>query len=884
MFSSDELTLFVLFDHGTPGCSQIWAVPRSSTAPYRVTNFPVGPMELCPVPWGDGDEHLVNVVAFSAMVVTGPDHEEAAERDGVLAATAEADEVERKRAARGIVAVDDLPARQWDSWDPARRRAHPFLVALARPAADGDGDAAAAASHHRWRSGRYHDLLAGVDSDCPDQPWHGLSDAVGFAPGAEAAAVSFRPPEWRSRSAWSTATALYQCRNIPVLDVVASARDAADTQAAASAAPTHYRLGRHDADAAPALTSEIADAASEPGSPDPRTLQRQGSRLRIAASSVDAAPCTEGLPGPDGAPAPALALAGPPRTSLRCLTGDRAAPAWCPAFSPDGGTLVWLGMTEPGYESDRTRVFATTTDLAGAVKTADAPEGTTISVRSRRADGAAAAASSGAGPAPSAVDSVPALSSAPQTWCLTDGVDASFGSLEWADECTLVASTTARGTARVAVLRVGHTYAGGESGSATPGIRKVVSGIESTCALLAHGSGSLSAPVCAGSTTAAGSDDATLRVLGLASAMHRPQEVLSLSARASDVDAAALAEWSPRLSEGTTAADDGLPLAAAAERPRLLTGLARGRLASFAAPMAPAAFQVYPTAAPLPDPALPAGRDPCPGASRAAPGPGAAGEPRHQWVLLPPGLDEASAPAATVPVVVLVHGGPQGSWNDDFHRRWNAQVWASQGFACVMPNFTGSTGFGQDLVDAISGDWGGQPAADVVAGLAAAAKAHPSIDLGRAVLCGASYGGFMVHWLQSHAPAGTFRCSVSHAGLFDMRSFYYATDELWFPEHDFGGTYDEVPAAYERFNPARFAALWRTPMLVIAGGRDFRVPQEQALGAFTALRRKGVPARLLVLPEASHWVSDAAQFCRWHREMLVWAGEWSSTSGPAFAE
>ena len=247
---------------------------------------------------------------------------------------------------------------------------------------------------------------------------------------------------------------------------------------------------------------------------------------------------------------------------------------------------------------------------------------------------------------------------------------------------------------------------------------------------------------------------------------------------------------------------------------------------------------------------------------------------RQQWVLLPPGTDEATAEPGSVPVVVLSHGGPQGCWDDGFGLRWNPQVWASAGFACVLTNFTGSTSFGQELTDAIQGDWGGQPAADVVAGLAAAVRAHPCIDASRAAVCGASFGGFMVHWLQSHAPPGTFRCAVSHAGLFDMRSFYFATEELWFPERDFGGTYWERPDAYERFNPARFVQHWRTPMLVISGGKDFRVPQEQGLGAFTALRRQGVPARMLVLPEASHWVQDATQFVLWTREMLAWAGKY----------
>ncbi|KAA0170938.1 hypothetical protein FNF28_01216 [Cafeteria roenbergensis] len=902
VYSSDESTIFALSSHGSDsGLTQIWAVPRGGAAAYRVSNLPVSAMELCAVPWGDGDEHLVNALAFSAMVVAGPAHEQAIKERGALAATADADAADSRRHAKHIVAVDDLPVRHWDSWDTKRRRAHVFLLAVARPEAPPRASPATDAARHRWRCGRYADLMAGLQSDCPDQPWHGLSDAVAFAPGAETACLAYRPPAWQGAFAVCTGTALHQCRGIPILDVVASARDAAEAQAAAGSAPTPFRLSPEDAASAAPLPSAAAAAAaagaaaragdaSPPLSPAaplrsaaPPSPGSAPRGLRTVSSIGDIPLEREGLPGPDGAPCPTLPLRSAAPLVRDCLTGDVPAACWAPAYSPDGGTLAWLAHREPGYESDRARIVVTVTGPSGAVRVKEpSPAGATVSVRPPPPPGAS--------PCPAAASAalVPQLSCAAHRWFITEDMDASFSSVAWCDEATILAGVTVRARARAAMLLVSTEYLGG-GGSATPGIRKVVDRVTAAGAVIDHGAGSFSQPACAGATVAHGGHGARFRVLGVASSMSKPSEVASMQVTEEALAKASASSWSAALPstsplgvQGPEQQVSGLPVLVPRRPAALLSTLARSRLGSLQPALRPATFELFAAGAPLSGPGAHApateGAAAVAESSEAAAGSAAAAGAvrgvRQQWVLLPPGTDEATAEPGSVPVVVLSHGGPQGCWDDGFGLRWNPQVWASAGFACVLTNFTGSTSFGQELTDAIQGDWGGQPAADVVAGLDAAVRAHPCIDASRAAVCGASFGGFMVHWLQSHAPPGTFRCAVSHAGLFDMRSFYFATEELWFPERDFGGTYWERPDAYERFNPARFVQHWRTPMLVISGGRDFRVPQEQGLGAFTALRRQGVPARMLVLPEASHWVQDATQFVLWTREMLAWAGKY----------
>lgn len=241
----------------------------------------------------------------------------------------------------------------------------------------------------------------------------------------------------------------------------------------------------------------------------------------------------------------------------------------------------------------------------------------------------------------------------------------------------------------------------------------------------------------------------------------------------------------------------------------------------------------------------------------------------YGYVVRPVGFE----PGRSYPVAFLVHGGPQGSFGNDFHYRWNPQVYAGAGYAAVMIDFHGSTGYGQDFTDSITGDWGGKPLEDLRKGLAAALARYPFLDGDRVCALGASYGGYMVNWIAGRWPE-RFRCLVSHDGVFDLRSMYFATEELWFPEWEFGGPYWENPEPYEAHNPVRFVDRWRTPMLVVHGALDYRVPETQGLGAFTALQRRGVPSSFLHFPEESHFVLGPANSLQWHEVVLGWLGRW----------
>ncbi len=226
-----------------------------------------------------------------------------------------------------------------------------------------------------------------------------------------------------------------------------------------------------------------------------------------------------------------------------------------------------------------------------------------------------------------------------------------------------------------------------------------------------------------------------------------------------------------------------------------------------------------------------------------------------------------------LPAILYVHGGPQGSFNDAWSTRWNPRVLASQGYAVVSIDFHGSTGYGQAFTDAIRGDWGGKPLEDLQKGLAAALEHDPAIDGSRACAMGASYGGYMMNWIAGQWP-DRFKCLVNHNGLFDTRAFYYSTEELWFPRWDFGGSYAEAAETYEKWNPVHHVDKWQTPMLVVLGERDFRVPYTQGLGAFTALQERGIPAQLLVFLGENHWVLGAKNSVQWHDTVFAWLERW----------
>ena len=226
-----------------------------------------------------------------------------------------------------------------------------------------------------------------------------------------------------------------------------------------------------------------------------------------------------------------------------------------------------------------------------------------------------------------------------------------------------------------------------------------------------------------------------------------------------------------------------------------------------------------------------------------------------------------------IPAVLYIHGGPQGTFNDGWSSRWNPRVLASQGFAVISVDFHGSVGYGQDFTDAINRDWGGKPLEDLQKGLAAAIALDPQIDKTRACAMGASYGGYMVNWIAGNWP-DRFDCLVQHDGLFDLRSFYYSTEELWFPRGDFGGSYSEASETYEAWNPVNHVDKWRTPMLVVAGEKDFRVPYTQGLQSFTALQERGVPSQLLVFPDENHWVLGPENSLQWHETVFDWLDRW----------
>jgi dipeptidyl aminopeptidase/acylaminoacyl peptidase len=227
-----------------------------------------------------------------------------------------------------------------------------------------------------------------------------------------------------------------------------------------------------------------------------------------------------------------------------------------------------------------------------------------------------------------------------------------------------------------------------------------------------------------------------------------------------------------------------------------------------------------------------------------------------------------------LPIAFIVHGGPQGSFNNSWSYRWNPRVFASPGYAVVSVDFHGSTGYGQAFTDAIRRDWGGKPLEDLQKGLAHATSIDPQLDANRACALGGSYGGYMMNWIAGNWP-DRFRCLVNHNGLFDTRAFAYSTEELWFSEQDFGGTPWDAPQDIERWNPVNHVTKWKTPMLVIIADRDYRVPYTQGLGAFTVLQRRGIPSRLLRYPDENHWVLKPQNSIQWYDEVFSWMDRWT---------
>jgi len=241
------------------------------------------------------------------------------------------------------------------------------------------------------------------------------------------------------------------------------------------------------------------------------------------------------------------------------------------------------------------------------------------------------------------------------------------------------------------------------------------------------------------------------------------------------------------------------------------------------------------------------------------------GETVHGYVVKPWNYQ----PGNKYPVAFLIHGGPQGSFGDGWSYRWNPQTYAGQGYAVVMIDFHGSTGYGQAFTDAISQHWGDRPLEDLKKGWDAAQAKYGFLNGDRACALGASYGGFMAFWIAGNWNA-PWKCIVAHDGVFDNFMMGYATEELWFSEWENGGTPYANPESYQRFNPANHVGNWRSPILIIHGQQDFRIPVEQGIAAFTAAQRRGVESKFLYFPDENHWVLKPANSLLWHTTVNDW--------------
>ena len=255
--------------------------------------------------------------------------------------------------------------------------------------------------------------------------------------------------------------------------------------------------------------------------------------------------------------------------------------------------------------------------------------------------------------------------------------------------------------------------------------------------------------------------------------------------------------------------------------------------------------------------------------------PGAAGATIQYWLLKPPNFDATKK----YPVVFLIHGGPQGSWVDGWSTRWNPALWAAQGWVVAAPNPRGSTGFGQKFVDEISQDWCGKAMTDLDA-VFDAVSALPYVDRARAGIAGASYGGYAVNWIIGHT--NRFKAAVSHDGVFNLESMALTTEELWFTEWEFGGPAWTATARrnFARCSPHLWADKIRTPTFVITNEQDFRVPVDQGLQLFTALRRNGVPSEGIVFQNEGHWVLSALGSKRWHESVFSWLHRYLAPLSP----
>lgn len=246
---------------------------------------------------------------------------------------------------------------------------------------------------------------------------------------------------------------------------------------------------------------------------------------------------------------------------------------------------------------------------------------------------------------------------------------------------------------------------------------------------------------------------------------------------------------------------------------------------------------------------------------------GGLGAPIHSLLVKPPAFD----PNKKYPAILLIHGGPQGAWSDVWGFRWNAQMFASHGYVVMMPNPHGSTGYGQPFLEEISGDWGGACYDDLMAATDQL-ESLPYVDKTRVGAAGASFGGFMINWIAGHS--SRFKALVSHDGVYDQRSMYGETEELWFSEWEFKGVPWEKPELYEKWSPSNFVQNIRTPILFVEGELDFRVATGQVFQIFSAVQRRSVPSKFLYFPDEGHWVLKPQNSRLWYKTVLGWLDQY----------
>lgn len=244
---------------------------------------------------------------------------------------------------------------------------------------------------------------------------------------------------------------------------------------------------------------------------------------------------------------------------------------------------------------------------------------------------------------------------------------------------------------------------------------------------------------------------------------------------------------------------------------------------------------------------------------------GANGDDILTWVFKPSDFDATKK----YPMILFIHGGPEDPWFDQFHYRWNPYPFTSQGYVVAMPNFHGSASFGDKFKEDIIGDWGGKPYQDILMSVEAVANQYPWVDGTNVGAMGASYGGFMINWINSQG-SGRFKCLVCHDGMFDPFAMYYYTEELYFVEKEFGAAPFVDDTLYRKWNPSLNVDKMDTPQMTIHGSKDYRIPDVSGFGVFTALQRRGIESVLIRLPEENHFVLNPNNSIYWHQSIIEW--------------